>query len=115
MVFLQMATAEPLPGKERELIERMKGFAEFLKPLPGLVNTFVLREEGTGALVGLSIWQDKASFEGGIREASTQPPKTPMTENHQKCGVSPNSDRPGNATSSPKSQHAAVSFVCLIA
>jgi len=79
MVFLQMATAEPLPGKERELIDRMKGFAEFLRPQPGLVNTFVLREEESGKIVGLSIWRDKESFEKGMVGASGQPPKTPMT------------------------------------
>lgn len=73
-----MAAAEPLPGKERELTELMKGFAEFLKPLPGLVNVFVLREEGTGALVGLSIWKDRESFERVMEKASGQPPKTPM-------------------------------------
>ena len=79
MVFLQMATAEPLPGKERELVERMKGFAEFLRSQPGLVNVFVLREEGSGAMVGLSIWRDKQAFESGMEAASGQPPKTPMT------------------------------------
>lgn len=79
IMFLNMATAEPQPGKEPELIERMRGFAEFLRPLPGLVNVFVLREEGTGALVGLSIWKDKESFEKGMEKASSQPPKTPAT------------------------------------
>lgn len=70
-MFLNMATAEPLPGKERELLERMKNFAEVLKPMPGLVNVFVLHEEGTGNLVGLSIWQDKESFQRGMEKADS--------------------------------------------
>jgi heme-degrading monooxygenase HmoA len=57
----------------------MKGFAEFLKTQSGLVSTFVLREEGTGALVGISIWRDKESFEKSMDAASTLPPKAPMT------------------------------------
>ena len=79
MVFLQMATAEPLPGKERELVDRMKSFAEFLRSQPGLVNVFVLREEGSGAMVGLSIWRDKQAFERGMESASGQPPKASLT------------------------------------
>jgi heme-degrading monooxygenase HmoA len=74
-----MATAEPLPGKERELVDRMKSFAAFLRSQPGLVSTFVLREEGSGAVVGLSIWRDKECFERGMEAASGQPPKTPFT------------------------------------
>jgi heme-degrading monooxygenase HmoA len=79
VVFLQMANAEPLPGKERELIERMKSFAEFLRSQPGLVNVFVLRDEVSGATIGLSIWRDKESFERGMKAANGQPPKTPLT------------------------------------
>jgi heme-degrading monooxygenase HmoA len=74
-MFLNMATAEPVPGKERELIERMRNFAEALKPMPGFLNVFVLREEGTGALVGLSIWEDKESFERAMDKTSSLPPK----------------------------------------
>jgi heme-degrading monooxygenase HmoA len=84
VVFLQMANAEPLPGKERELIERMKSFAEFLRLQPGLVNVFVLRDGASGATVGLSIWRDKESFERGMKAANGQPPKTPLTRERPK-------------------------------
>jgi len=79
-MFLNMATAEPLPGRERELIERMRVFAEALKPMPGIVNVFVLREEGSGALVGMSIWEDRQSFETGMDKASNMPPKAPLAK-----------------------------------
>jgi heme-degrading monooxygenase HmoA len=79
MVFVQLATAEPQPGKEGELIERMKGFADFLRKMPGLVDVFVLREDETGSLVGLSIWSDKASFEKAMAEPSNLPSKTAVT------------------------------------
>lgn len=74
-----MATAEPLPGKERELVDRMKSFAEFLRSQPGLVNVFVLREEGSGAMVGLSIWGDKQAFERGMESARRQPSKASLS------------------------------------
>lgn len=79
-MFLNMATVEPLPGKELELFERMHSFAEILKPLPGLVNVFVLREEGTGALVGLSIWKNKESFEHGMETVPNRPPSMPLSK-----------------------------------
>ena len=80
MVFIQMATAEPQPGKENELIQRMTGFAEFLRKEPGLLHVFVLREEETGSLVGLSIWSDKTSFEKGMEQASNLPSKTAVSQ-----------------------------------
>ena len=76
MAFINMATAEPQPGKEDELRERMKSFAKALSSQPGLVNVFVLREEGTKNFVGISIWRDKASFETGMAKLSNSPSKS---------------------------------------
>ena len=78
--FINMATAEPLPGKEPELKERMKSFAKTLSSQPGLVNVYVLHEEGTKNLVGISIWQDKESFESGMTKVSDSPPKSSITQ-----------------------------------
>jgi heme-degrading monooxygenase HmoA len=79
MVFINMATAEPQLGKEHELRERMKSFAEALGAQSGLVNVFVLREEGTKNLVGISIWRDKASFEVGMAKLSNSPSKSSVS------------------------------------
>jgi heme-degrading monooxygenase HmoA len=79
MAFVNMATAEPQPGMEHELRERMKSFAKALGAQPGLVNVFVLREEGTKNLVGISIWRDKESFEPGMAKLSNSPSKTSVS------------------------------------
>jgi heme-degrading monooxygenase HmoA len=79
MAFINMATAEPQPGKEHELRERMKSFAKALGAQPGLVNVFVLREEGTKNLVGISIWRDKESFEAGMAKLSNSPSKSSVS------------------------------------
>jgi heme-degrading monooxygenase HmoA len=79
MAFINMATAEPQPGKEHELGERMKSFAKAVGAQPGLVNVFVLREEGTKNLVGISIWRDKASFEAGMAKLSGSPSKSSVS------------------------------------
>jgi heme-degrading monooxygenase HmoA len=79
-MFMNMATAERLPGKDVELMDRMRAFAEALRSMPGLVNVFVLREENTGNLVGLSIWKDRASFESGMALVPTLPPEDAVTK-----------------------------------
>jgi len=38
---------------------------------------YVLREEATGALAGLSIWRDKASFEAGMANVASLPAHAP--------------------------------------
>ena len=79
-VFMNMATAEPLPDMNGELLKRMKAFAEALRSMPGLVDVFVMREEGSGNLVGLSIWKDKASFESGMASVPPLPSKVAVTK-----------------------------------
>jgi quinol monooxygenase YgiN len=79
MVFINMATAEPQPGKEHELEERMKSFAKALGAQPGLVNVFLLREGGTKNLVGISIWRDKESFEAEMSRLSNSPSKSSVS------------------------------------
>jgi len=79
MAFINMATAEPQPGRELELRDRMKSFAKALGAQPGLVNVFVLREEGTKNLVGISIWRDKESFEAGMAKLSNSPSKSSVS------------------------------------
>lgn len=78
MTFVNMATVEPQPGKELELRERMKSFAKALIAQPGLVNVFVMREEGSKNLVGISIWRDRESFEAGMAKLSDSPPKSTL-------------------------------------
>ena len=73
-------TAGALPGQEAELMKRMKAFAEALRSMPGFLNVFVLREAGTGNLVGLSIWKDRASFESGMASVPPLPSKVAVTK-----------------------------------
>ena len=79
-MFMNMATAEPLPGQRTELLKRMKTFADALRLMPGLVNVFVLTEEGTENLIGLSIWTDQASFERGMASVPSLPDKVAVTK-----------------------------------
>jgi heme-degrading monooxygenase HmoA len=76
-MFVNFATVEPRPDKEQELADLMRAFRDALKVMPGLVGVYVLREEATAALAGLSIWRDKASFEAGMANVVSLPAHAP--------------------------------------
>ena len=76
-MFINFVTVEPRPGREQELADLMKAFRDPLQLMPGVVGVYVLREEATGALAGLSIWRDKTSFEAGMANVASLPAHAP--------------------------------------
>jgi heme-degrading monooxygenase HmoA len=78
-MFVNMATVRPLPGKEGELAERMRAFAEAIKNQPGIIGVHVLSEKGTNALVGMSMWTDEESFNNAMSTMSV-PAHSPQAD-----------------------------------
>jgi heme-degrading monooxygenase HmoA len=79
-LFVNMAFASPRPGKEEVLAESMRSFAKALEVMPGLLQTFVLSEEGGKTLVGISMWQDKDAFEKAMESVRPPPPPEPVEQ-----------------------------------
>jgi len=75
-MFVVMAFVNPLPGKEDEMVSRMRSFRSVLQTQSGLVKTFVLKEREGKTLVGVSMWTDEAAYKKAM--ASMQAP-TPIT------------------------------------
>jgi len=69
-MFVNMASVRPLPGREKELADRMRSFAEVIKNQPGIIGVHVLSEKGTNALVGISMWTDEESFNSAMSAVS---------------------------------------------
>jgi len=65
-MFVNMATVKPISGKEKELSDGMRAFAEAIKNQPGIIRVHVLSEIGTNALVGISMWIDEESFNNAM-------------------------------------------------
>ena len=65
-MFVNMASVKPLPGREKELADRMRSFAETIKNQPGIIGVHVLSEKGTDVLVGISMWTDEESFDNAM-------------------------------------------------
>ena len=75
-----MAFVSRRPGKEKALMGTMRSFAKALEGMPGLLETFVLSEEGEKSLVGVSMWRDRMAFEAVIERVRPPPPPEPIEQ-----------------------------------
>jgi hypothetical protein len=57
-----MAFVNPIPGKEDEMVNRMRSFRNVLQTRSGSVKTFVLKERDGKTLVAVSMWTDEAAY-----------------------------------------------------
>jgi len=79
-MFVNMAFVSPKPGKEKAMTETMRSFAKALDGMPGLLETFVLSEEGEKNLVGVSMWRDRMAFEAAMGRVHPPPPPEPLEQ-----------------------------------
>jgi heme-degrading monooxygenase HmoA len=70
-MFVNMATVKPLPGREKELADRMRFLSDSIENQPGIIKVYVLSEIGTNALVGISMWTDEESFNNAMSAVNT--------------------------------------------
>jgi heme-degrading monooxygenase HmoA len=76
-MFVVMAFVNLIPGKENEMVNRMRSFRSVLQTQSGLVKTFVLKERGEKTLVGISMWTDEAAYKKAMASMQAPPPITP--------------------------------------
>ena len=72
-MFVVMAFVNPIPGKEDEMVSRMRSFRSVLQTQSGLVRTLVLKERDGKTLVGVSMWTDEAAYKSHGEYAGTRP------------------------------------------
>ena len=58
-MFVHMSIHYPRDGKEDQLTGSMHRFGEAMKDQPGFREAHTLRDEDTGRLIGLAIWDSK--------------------------------------------------------
>jgi heme-degrading monooxygenase HmoA len=61
-MFVHMSIHHPRPGKEELLIDSMHRFGEAMKNRPGLQQAQTLKDQKTGHLIGLAIWDTKEAW-----------------------------------------------------
>ena len=61
-MYVNIAIHRPHQDKEKFPIDSMHQYGELAKKQPGIVSVHTLKDENTGELVGLAIWNSKGSF-----------------------------------------------------
>jgi heme-degrading monooxygenase HmoA len=65
-MIVHLSIHTPKPGKEQDLIDSMHRFGAAGAGQPGFVEANTLRDQRTGRLVGMSRWEDEASWQAGV-------------------------------------------------
>jgi heme-degrading monooxygenase HmoA len=71
-MFVNVAFVDPFLDRENELVNNMHAFAESLRGEPGLQRIHLLKEKDGKTLVGISMWDDEASFNEAMKKIATQ-------------------------------------------
>jgi heme-degrading monooxygenase HmoA len=80
-LFVNVAfPVDPSPCKEKELLNDMHSFADSLRKHPGLQRIQVLKEKDGKTLVGISMWDDEASFNEAMKKIASQPANSGKAE-----------------------------------
>jgi hypothetical protein len=63
MMFVNIAVHRLRPGKEPKMLDSMRRYCEAAKAAGGLQRIHTLKDERTGALIGLAIWDSREAYE----------------------------------------------------
>jgi heme-degrading monooxygenase HmoA len=80
MSFFHITTHRPKEGKMEALIDSMHRFGNAIKGAPGLISVHTLRDENTGILLGVAIWESKAAMQASISLARAAVANDPFNE-----------------------------------
>ncbi len=61
-LFVHLSVHRPKPGKAEALIEAMHRYGDAMEEYPGLREAHALRDEESGRLIGLALWESKAQW-----------------------------------------------------
>jgi hypothetical protein len=62
-MFIHLAVHRPYSDKADLLAESMRRFGAAMSDKPGLQQVYTLRDQKTGAMIGLAIWDSKEDWE----------------------------------------------------
>jgi len=65
-MFVHLSIHSPKPEYERDLIESMHRYGDAVRGAPGLRHAFTLKDEETGRLVGLMVWDSREQRDAAI-------------------------------------------------
>lgn len=60
--FVHIAIHRPRAGKSGDLTESMHRMRDAILAQPGAIDCYTLRDDESGALIGLAMWQSRAHY-----------------------------------------------------
>ena len=73
MSFARVATFDEAPLLHDDDERRARTLRELLQSVPGFLAGYDLREEGTGRLMSVTLWESEAAIEAGERAVRNRP------------------------------------------
>jgi heme-degrading monooxygenase HmoA len=70
---VRLALFDPAPVLQEDDDRRAQSLRELLGTLPGFIAGYQLREEGTGRLIDLSVWESEAALEAAEEAVRGRP------------------------------------------
>ncbi len=80
MAYYHVSVHYPKEGKATDLIESMHRFGDAIKDAPGLIEVHTLRDERSGALIGMGIWESLEAMQASIHLARAAVANDPFDE-----------------------------------
>ena len=74
MSVARVAIFDPAPVLREDDDRRAQTLRDLLRTLPGFIAGYHLREEDTGRLIDLTVWESEAALEAGERAVRDRPP-----------------------------------------
>ena len=74
MSVARVAIFDPAPVLQEDDDLRAPTLRDLLRTLPGFIAGYHLREEDTGRLIDLTVWESEAALEAGERAVRDRPP-----------------------------------------
>ncbi len=79
-MFIHMSLHYPSPGKEEFVVDAMRRFNEAMEGKPGLQRCHNLRDERTGKLIRIAIWNSREEWEAANPDSEEAVKDDPLYE-----------------------------------
>ena len=79
-MFVHLSIHTPRAGREADLTASMHRFGAAAEGAPGFLGAHTLRDEATGRLIGLAMWESRDVWESGVARMQTAVEGDPFDE-----------------------------------
>jgi heme-degrading monooxygenase HmoA len=79
-MVVSISIHRPKPGAESALIDSMHRYGQAIKDAPGLISVHTLRDEASGALMGLALWESEEARQASVHLARQAVANDPFDE-----------------------------------